>query len=437
MVYILKVRSQIVLGNNDEIFLKYLLEGLGYPAYLVVPNRQFYLNGELYTGDVEIRSTTIPSDGSQPVPGDFTGIDSQNNEVLLASRGFFAIEFIDTAGNILTPVGKIIIKVPLGTFDPGMRLWGLDPVTGVWMDLGEFEERNGFLIVIICYWRLWVWFNIDIVVIPRNECWLKVRTFKDCSSFAEMNQVGMAQVSLSSTTDSGFLVERDGLTDAGDGVCIKTVCDDRIIYNSVLTGTRDGQDLLGVSGDDSSIPANIRNLINYNVNGQTTVEFINRLTSPTDGGPGPFYSDELSCREAAFGEPHIRLYKPNCTLDCPPPTEPNDECTECVCSLTEYNIWVISKDGASIVDALITEFPEDDVMTDDPEIMEMSGLPVNSTIIYGMVILCRPADYNATITVSKPGYINTTVPLERSTLVTLDCGKIIVLAFFINITMSW
>lgn len=119
VTYINNWASIIPLNLILQRGVKATIEGNKIYANVVLDNNS-------NTGEISIQlSTPLPDNSSATIayvnplndtdsfPGDFSGFDTQSNDVMLSSTGVVRVEIRDQNGNIIEPNGNVTIKMPL------------------------------------------------------------------------------------------------------------------------------------------------------------------------------------------------------------------------------------------------------------------------------------------------------------------------------------
>ncbi|KAK7889252.1 hypothetical protein WMY93_024812 [Mugilogobius chulae] len=161
---------------------------------LVIPANSFHKdNGEVYEGTVKASVTFIDPRNittAAATPGDLNFVSDDGDMLPLRTYGMFSVDFRDESNRDILGAGGVQVlldtqHVKMQEHIPKMKLWSLNPETGVWEEEGDFShttttsgrnkrEERTFLIgnMEIRERRL---FNLDV---PENRrCYVKVRAY--------------------------------------------------------------------------------------------------------------------------------------------------------------------------------------------------------------------------------------------------------------------
>lgn len=164
---------------------------------LVIPPNSFHKdNGEIYEGTVKASVTFIDPRNittAAATPGDLNFVDDEGDMLPLRTYGMFSVDFRDETNKEILGAGAVQVlldtqHVKMQEHIPKMKLWSLNPDTGVWEEESDFlytqsnargpgrskREERTFLIgnMEIRERRL---FNLDV---PENRrCYVKVRAY--------------------------------------------------------------------------------------------------------------------------------------------------------------------------------------------------------------------------------------------------------------------
>jgi hypothetical protein len=129
------------------------------------PNAVARLNGSPYSGQVEVAARWVHSamDGFHHMtPGNYFGVNHDNNVVSLASFGYMAVQMHTPQGEILqiaeNNTVEIFFPVPeshQSSMKPEISLWHFDQENGFWREDGvAYREGNGYL-GIVSHFSFW------------------------------------------------------------------------------------------------------------------------------------------------------------------------------------------------------------------------------------------------------------------------------------------
>ncbi|XP_035252269.1 cartilage intermediate layer protein 1-like [Anguilla anguilla] len=318
-------------------------------AEIEIPPNAFYReNGEEFVGNVKASVTFLdPRDVStaNAAQSDLNFIGEEGDMLPLRTYGMFSVDFRDeeageplNAGEVKVLLDSAQVKMPehLST----MKLWSLNPETGIWEEEGAFRaekrsrgkrEERTFLIgnMEIRERRL---FNLDV---PEDRrCYMKVRAFRG-DRFMSSEQVEGVVVSLINMEPSAGYSSNprawgrfDSVITGPNGACLPAFCDEEKAdaYTAYVMANLGGEELEAVASSPQLKPSSIgvpqpylskfnyRRTDHEDSKVKKTAFHVN-LPKPSSNvaeeGNGPLYSfDNLKeCEEAPFSAGHFRFYR--------------------------------------------------------------------------------------------------------------------------------
>nr|XP_015198795.1 PREDICTED: cartilage intermediate layer protein 1 [Lepisosteus oculatus] len=318
-------------------------------AELQIPPYAFYReNGEVYVGNVKASVTFMdPRDISTAAAAqsDLNFVSSEGDVLPLRTYGMFSVDFTDedateslNAGEVKVLLDTAQVQVPehLST----MKLWSLNPETGLWEEEGDFRmekkrrgkrEERTFLIgnMEIRERRL---FNLDV---PENRrCYVKVRAFRS-ERFMPSEQVeGVVITLINLEPTPGFSSNPrawgrfDSVITGPNGACLPAFCDDQKsdAYSAYVMANLGGEELEAVASSPKfnpntiGVPQPYLNKLNYRRTDHEDpklkktafkVNMAKPNSNVAEESNGPIYSYEnlKECEEAPFSAGQFRFYR--------------------------------------------------------------------------------------------------------------------------------
>ncbi|KAJ8417649.1 hypothetical protein AAFF_G00224920 [Aldrovandia affinis] len=318
-------------------------------AELQIPPNSFYReNGDVFTGNVKASITFLdPRDVSMATAAqsDLSYVGDEGDVLPLRTYGMFSVDFRDEEAGEPLNAGKVKVlldtaQVQMPEHLNAMKLWSLNPETGLWEEEGDFHaekkqrgkrEERTFLIgnMEIRERRL---FNLDV---PENRrCYVKVRAFRS-DRFMHSEQVEGVVVTLINMEPSpGYSSNPpswgrfDSVITGPNGACLPAFCDDlkADAYSAFVMANLGGEELEAVPSAPKfnpnmiGVPQPYLSKLNYrrtdheDAKVKKTAFSINVAKPGPNGaeeGNGPIYSfDGLKdCEEAPFSAGHFRFYR--------------------------------------------------------------------------------------------------------------------------------
>ncbi len=142
--------------SNAEGYESNSLEGLSLsiPAYGVIRP-----NGEAYTGEVSLYSSHFPATDHHHIdllPGGLQGIDANQEHVSLLSFGYFAVDMVSNAGQLITAAevpasfGFPVEALAGIAYPQEAPVWGYNEATGYWHECGTATFTGGRYEGLLC-----------------------------------------------------------------------------------------------------------------------------------------------------------------------------------------------------------------------------------------------------------------------------------------------
>lgn len=316
---------------------------------IVIPPGSFFRpNGQAYNGTVKASVTFLdPRDIAtvNSASSDLNFINADGDLFPLRTYGMFSMDFRDEETHQSLETGRVevrmnaeLIKVPEHV--QKMKLWSLNPVTGLWEEEGSFKpakERRGkreeraFLIgnLEIRERRL---FNLDV---PENRrCFVKVRVYIN-EKFNPSEQLeGVVVTLINLEPRPGYPANPqawgrfDSVVTDRNGACLPAFCDGQRAdaYTAYVTATIGGEELEAVPSSPKLNPSAVGvsqpylNKLGYRRSDHEDpalkkTAFKINLAKPNqnniDETNGPIYAYRSlkECNEAPVTANHFRFYR--------------------------------------------------------------------------------------------------------------------------------
>ncbi|KAF6738098.1 Cartilage intermediate layer protein 1 [Oryzias melastigma] len=312
-----------------------------------IPPHSFYKeNGEVFTGNVSASVTFLdPRDVSTAAAAqsDLNFIGNEGDTLPLRTYGMFSIDFRAEENNEILNAGEVKVfldsaQVKMSEHLDTMKLWSLNPDTGLWEEEGSLtierkrrgkREERTFLIgnMEIRERRL---FNLDV---PENRrCYVKVRAFRS-ERFMPSEQVEGVTVSLINMEPTAGYSSNprawgrfDSVITGSNGACLPAFCDEQKpdAYTAFVMANLGGEELEAVQSAPKFNPSligvsqpylgklNYRRTDHEDPRVKKTAFSINvAKPSPNtaEEANGPVYTFEnlKECEEAPFSAGHFRF----------------------------------------------------------------------------------------------------------------------------------
>ncbi|XP_037626566.1 cartilage intermediate layer protein 1 [Sebastes umbrosus] len=247
------------------------IEGEDPIGQLVIPPNSFHKdNGDIYEGTVKASVTFIDPRNittAAAAPGDLNFVDDEGDMLPLRTYGMFSVDFRDEANKEVLGAGAVQVlldtqHVKMPEHIPKMKLWSLNPDTGVWEEESDFSytattadghgrskrEDRTFLIgnMEIRERRL---FNLDV---PENRrCYVKVRAYMSDKFLASEQLEGVVISLINLEPKPGYSSNPrawgrfDSVITGSNGACLPAFCDAirPDAYTAYVTATMGGEEL--------------------------------------------------------------------------------------------------------------------------------------------------------------------------------------------------
>nr|XP_060611599.1 cartilage intermediate layer protein 1 [Anolis sagrei ordinatus] len=269
-VKMLRKKPPITLDSNETSMISLGdMEGDDPMGKLEIPPNTFYRqNGDPYTGKVKASVTFLdPRNVSNAAmaQSDLNFVDDEGDMLPLRTYGMFSMDFTDEAATESLNAGKVKVhldssQVRMPEHLEGMKLWSLNPQTGLWEEEGDFQldrsqrskrEERTFLVgnMEIRERRL---FNLDVP--ESRRCYIKVRTYRSERYLPSEQVTGVvvSVINLEPTPGYSTNPRAWGRFDSGvtssNGVCVPAFCDDQNpdAYSAYIMASLGGEELEAV-----------------------------------------------------------------------------------------------------------------------------------------------------------------------------------------------
>ncbi|XP_068176409.1 cartilage intermediate layer protein 1 [Antennarius striatus] len=238
---------------------------------LVIPPNSFHKdNGEIYEGTVKASVTFIDPRNittAAATPGDLNFVDDEGDMLPLRTYGMFSVDFRDETNKEVLGAGAVQVlldtqHVKMQEHIPKMKLWSLNPDTGIWEEESDFSyttettgghgrskrEERTFLIgnMEIRERRL---FNLDV---PENRrCYVKVRAYMSDKFLPSEQLEGVVITLINLEPKPGYSSNPrawgrfDSVITGANGACLPAFCDALRpdAYTAYVTAMMGGEEL--------------------------------------------------------------------------------------------------------------------------------------------------------------------------------------------------
>ncbi|XP_069551022.1 cartilage intermediate layer protein 1 [Brachyistius frenatus] len=238
---------------------------------LVIPPNSFHKNnGEIYEGTVKASVTFIDPRNittAAAAPGDLNFVDDEGDMLPLRTYGMFSVDFRDETNKEILGAGAVQVlldtqHVKMQEHIPKMKLWSLNPDTGLWEEESDFSysttttgghgrskrEERTFLIgnMEIRERRL---FNLDV---PENRrCYVKVRAYMSDKFLSSEQLEGVVISLINLEPKPGYSSNPrawgrfDSVITGSNGACLPAFCDAQRpdAYTAYVTAMMGGEEL--------------------------------------------------------------------------------------------------------------------------------------------------------------------------------------------------
>ncbi|KAA8595716.1 hypothetical protein FQN60_011007 [Etheostoma spectabile] len=323
------------------------VEGQEAMVQIQIPPYAFYTEkGEVFTGNVNASITFLdPRDVStaDAAQSDLNFVGDEGDTLPLRTYGMFSVDFRGEENNEPLNAGEVKVfldsaQVKMSEHLNTMKLWSLNPDTGLWEEEGSLHvekkrrgkrEERTFLIgnMEIRERRL---FNLDV---PENRrCYVKVRAFRS-ERFMPSEQVEGVVVSLINmeptagySTNPRAWGRFDSVITGPNGACLPAFCDEQKAdaYSAYVMANLGGEELEAVSSAPKlnpnliGVPQPYLGKLNYRRTDHEDprvkkTAFSINVAKPSpntaEESNGPVYTFEKlkECEEAPFSAAHFRF----------------------------------------------------------------------------------------------------------------------------------
>ncbi|XP_061093778.1 cartilage intermediate layer protein 1 [Conger conger] len=238
---------------------------------IVIPPNSFHKNnGEVYEGTVKASVTFIDPRNittAPAAPGDLNFVNNEGDMFPLRTYGMFSVDFRDESNQEALGAGSVQVlldteHVKMPQHISNMKLWSLNPETGIWEEESDFQstqatgEGNGrskreertFLIgnMEIRERRL---FNLDV---PENRrCYVKVRAYMSDKFLPNEQLEGVVINLINLEPKPGYSANPrawgrfDSVLTGPNGACLPAFCDPirPDAYTAYVTAIMGGEEL--------------------------------------------------------------------------------------------------------------------------------------------------------------------------------------------------
>uniref|UniRef100_A0A8C9SVW7 Cartilage intermediate layer protein 2 n=1 Tax=Scleropages formosus TaxID=113540 RepID=A0A8C9SVW7_SCLFO len=266
-------KQQPVDINSTELNTIYLgeIEGEDPIGQIVIPPNSFHKStGEVYEGMVKASVTFLDPRNittAAATPGDLNFVDNEGEMLPLRTYGMFSVDFRDETNREVLGTGAVQVMldtqhVKMPEHIPKMKLWSLNPDTGIWEEESDFDhtqatdggngrskrEERTFLIgnMEIRERRL---FNLDV---PEDRrCYVKVRAYMS-EKFLPTEQLEGVVINLINlepkpgyTSNPRAWGRFDSVITGPNGACLPAFCDAQRpdAYTAYVTALMGGEEL--------------------------------------------------------------------------------------------------------------------------------------------------------------------------------------------------
>ncbi|KAI1891723.1 hypothetical protein AGOR_G00146700 [Albula goreensis] len=238
---------------------------------IVIPPNSFHKNsGEVYEGTVKASVTFLDPRNittAAAAPGDLNFVNNEGDMFPLRTYGMFSVDFRDESNQEVLGAGAVQVlldteHVKMPEHIPKMKLWSLNPETGIWEEESDFHytqaggggngrskrEERTFLIgnMEVRERRL---FNLDV---PENRrCYVKVRAYMS-DKFLPTEQLEGVVISLINlepkpgySSNPRAWGRFDSVITGPNGACLPAFCDAQRpdAYTAYVTAIMGGEEL--------------------------------------------------------------------------------------------------------------------------------------------------------------------------------------------------
>ncbi|XP_036442862.1 cartilage intermediate layer protein 1 isoform X1 [Colossoma macropomum] len=257
-------------GETNTIYLGEI-KGEDPIGQLVIPPNSFHKNtGETYEGTVKASVTFFDPRNittAAAAPGDLNFVGDEGDILPLRTYGMFSVDFKDEANQEVLGAGEVQVlldteHVKMQEHIPAMKLWSLNPDTGIWEEEGDFQttqvttggngrrkrEERTFLIgnMEIRERRL---FNLDVP--ESRRCYVKVRAYMSDKFLPTEQLEGVVINLINLEPKPGYSSNPrawgrfDSVITGPNGACLPAFCDAQRpdAYTAYVTAIMGGEEL--------------------------------------------------------------------------------------------------------------------------------------------------------------------------------------------------
>ncbi|XP_017706663.1 PREDICTED: cartilage intermediate layer protein 1 isoform X2 [Rhinopithecus bieti] len=318
-------------------------------AELEIPSKSFYRqNGEPYTGKVKASVTFLDPRNistATAAQSDLNFINDEGDTFPLRTYGMFSVDFRDEVTSEPLNAGKVKVhldstQVKMPEHISTVKLWSLNPDTGLWEEEGDFKFENQrrnkredrtFLVgnMEIRERRL---FNLDVP--ESRRCFVKVRAYRS-ERFLPSEQIQGVVISVINLEPrTGFSSNPrawgrfDSVITGPNGACVPAFCDDQSpdAYSAYVLASLAGEELQAVESfpkfnpNAIGVPQPYLNKLKYRRTDHEDprvkktafqISMAKPRPNSAEESNGPIYAFEnlRACEEAPPSAAHFRFYQ--------------------------------------------------------------------------------------------------------------------------------
>ncbi|XP_061451541.1 cartilage intermediate layer protein 1 isoform X2 [Rhineura floridana] len=325
------------------------MEGDNPIAKLEIPPNTFYRqNGEPYAGKVKASVTFLDPrniSSAATAQSDLNFVDDEGDMLPLRTYGMFSMDFTDETATEPLNAGKVKVlldsaQVRMPEHLAGMKLWSLNPQTGLWEEEGDLQvdrsrrskrEERTFLVgnMEIRERRL---FNLDVP--ESRRCYIKVRAYRSerYQPSEQVTGVVVSVINLEPTpgysTNPRAWGRFDSVVTGSSGACVPAFCDDQNpdAYSAYIMASLGGEELEAVPSSPRlnpiaiGVPQPYLSKLKYSRTDHMDrnvkkTAFRISVAKPTpntaEESNGPIYPYEKlrECEAAPYSAAHFRFYR--------------------------------------------------------------------------------------------------------------------------------
>lgn len=347
-IKLLRKKAPVTISSADTNTLELgEVEGQEAMVQLQIPPNSFYTErGDVFTGNVNASVTFLdPRDVSMAAAAqsDLSFVGNQGDVLPLRTYGMFSVDFRGEETNEPLNAGEVKVfldsaQVQMPEHVNSMKLWSLNPDTGLWEEEGSLKveqhrrgkrEERTFLIgnMEIRERRL---FNLDV---PENRrCYVKVRAFRG-ERFMPSEQVEGVVVSLINMEPAAGYSSNprawgrfDSAVTGPNGACLPAFCDEQRAdaYSASVMANLGGEELEAVPSSPKlnpnliGVPQPYLDKLNYRRSDHEdprlkktafSINVAKPSANAAEEANGPVYAFEKlkECEVAPFSASHFRF----------------------------------------------------------------------------------------------------------------------------------